>query len=72
MLVVYRTRTAWGSSTRQSLLLLSFPSNVFVVQSIDGLSIVKLPNSNHNVEGRPPSSLGYERTVGGETQTTLG
>ena len=54
-----------------SFFLLSFPSNVFVVWPMHGLSIVKLLNPNHNVEGRPSSSLRYERTVGRETQTTL-
>ena len=44
-----------------------FPSDAFLPQPMIGVSMVKLLNSNDNIEGRPPSSTYYERTMGGET-----
>ena len=50
MLDVFRARTAWDSFSTQSLLLLSFPLNVLVYDSVIVRAAHMLLNFNHNVE----------------------
>jgi len=66
LLDVFRTRTAWDSTTRHSLLLLSFPLVVFLLPIKDRIRFLKYLQMNHNVEGRSATSLTYERVVGRE------